>query len=608
MITTTPATHDTNDSDVAPCQQEDPPTKRSGTILPNLDLSQIDAQSMPYDEYAALSDSISAMDIQSVQNASPNRSMRSNWEENIRLTTHFDGSDSDDDNHDGDVPIHRFVFRGRSPQNWESQDKAKESPMATSYSYYVPHTVHVPHELFDPMNLPEPPSVVHPTVVYPPVAHGNQPEQQANNVAHNPPVLHPLTANPVTVQRNQQQPRSQRQNQQQPRNQPQPRNQQLAHVGTAPQNHHENPPITSPPLHQRGPNLVMDLPKAVYVVFDLVTTERWKLRHYIIELAAIILDSNGDELEDTQFNELVHSPIPIPVTNISGISNDDVCYAQGFQHIGYQFFAFIADVLALYPRTYDYIVLVTHKGRSFGAPFLFHQLQQFEITQHQLLMNKMYLLNTHDLAFGAIRSPSWGDTPAPDNYQLGTLFRFVAHLDLQGHCALPDVLATARILRYFRFWNRRLRYIYKLQNDGSVVLSNNEAPAILLPNDDSDTDEDVPEDNANQADNGNESDDDEQQVPGTGWQRNTHFEGLDTMHLFLNSLQRQLGLTGILNEVVANTNEYGNLLCRNWSACFVDSRSTTHGVARLQSFVQGCRIHESTDQSIQSFICSWTST
>ena len=64
----------------------------------------------------------------------------------------------------------------------------------------------------------------------------------------------------------------------------------------------------------------------IYCVFDLETTGLSKLRHNIIEISSILLDSNGILIEDGTFNELVKPPMPIPslITGLTGISDDMV--------------------------------------------------------------------------------------------------------------------------------------------------------------------------------------------------------------------------------------------------------------------------------------------
>lgn len=231
---------------------------------------------------------------------------------------------------------------------------------------------------------------------------------------------------------------------------------------------------------------------------------------------------------------------------------------------------------------------MAHCGRSFDAPFLFHHVEKFGITKHRELMQKLYLLDTHDLTTKTIRSPRWGDAIIPTNFQLGVLYQYVTNDTHDAHRALPDVRATIAVLRYHRFWEKRIKFIYKLNENGTVILTNNLAPPILLPNDDSDTDDDV-EEQWNQEPLGNDDDINEpeeniEHMPNTGWHPNTHFEGINADQFFRDNLETAEGHTGsinsvnspikawrrvftqqILNGIVANTNEYGNLLCPNWN-------------------------------------------
>jgi Exonuclease len=80
----------------------------------------------------------------------------------------------------------------------------------------------------------------------------------------------------------------------------------------------------------------IDWGSVLNVVFDLETTGRSWQRDKIIELAAVILDCLGVEIEDAFFSEFVKPTKPIPpfITELTSITNDDVSTAESFAVVG----------------------------------------------------------------------------------------------------------------------------------------------------------------------------------------------------------------------------------------------------------------------------------
>jgi hypothetical protein len=76
----------------------------------------------------------------------------------------------------------------------------------------------------------------------------------------------------------------------------------------------------------------IDWGSVLYVVFDLETTGRSRERDEIIELAAVILDCSGVEIEDAFFSEFVKPTKPMPpfITEITSITKNDVSTAESF--------------------------------------------------------------------------------------------------------------------------------------------------------------------------------------------------------------------------------------------------------------------------------------
>jgi DNA polymerase III alpha subunit (gram-positive type) len=137
-------------------------------------------------------------------------------------------------------------------------------------------------------------------------------------------------------------------------------------------------PLPPPVLPPEENNINIDWGSVLYVVFDLETTGRSRQRDEIIELAAVILDENGIEIEDASFSQSVkpRNPIPPFITELTSITNDDVSLAQGFPAIGD---AFIRSTLQHADEfddnvPIDHIILVRHNAKVFDVPFLLHQM------------------------------------------------------------------------------------------------------------------------------------------------------------------------------------------------------------------------------------------
>jgi hypothetical protein len=94
---------------------------------------------------------------------------------------------------------------------------------------------------------------------------------------------------------------------------------------------------------------------------------------------------------------------------------------------------------------YDYCVFLAHNGKTFGIKWL---IEKF-----------LY------------------------NYCTGEVL-------LDGHQAMVDVKATTRILQYADFWKHPGNYIYKVDDVGNTITSNNQSSRVFIPNKDSDTDDD----------------------------------------------------------------------------------------------------------------------
>jgi DNA polymerase III epsilon subunit-like protein len=141
----------------------------------------------------------------------------------------------------------------------------------------------------------------------------------------------------------------------------------------------DSPP---PPVPTANDNAsYIDWDNVLYVVSDLETTGR--SRHKIIELAAVILDCLGVEIEDAFFSEFVKPTEPIPpfITELTSITNNDVSTAESFAIVGDAFIGFIQEHANELGGMVEHIILVGHNGKVFDIPFFIHQMGVHRIEQ-----------------------------------------------------------------------------------------------------------------------------------------------------------------------------------------------------------------------------------
>ena len=180
-----------------------------------------------------------------------------------------------------------------------------------------------------------------------------------------------------------------------------------------------------PPVLQAedyGSNI--DWGSVLYVVFDLETTGRSRQRDEIIELAAVILDENGIEIEDASFSQFVkpRNPIPPFITELTSITNDDVRLAESFPAVGDAFIRFMQQHADEFHDDVpiDHIILVGHNAKVFDVPFLLHHMCEHGIATHFFQDGRFGLgIDTLNLARKAIRDDKSG-IGIPSAYNLPT--------------------------------------------------------------------------------------------------------------------------------------------------------------------------------------------
>lgn len=250
-------------------------------------------------------------------------------------------------------------------------------------------------------------------------------------------------------------------------------------------------PDSDPPLDPAPVVQAFEMPwdKVIYVVFDLETTGRSRQKDEVIELAAVVLDENGIQIEDASFSELIKPLRPIPplIANLTSITNDMVSLADTFPVVAAGFISFIKQI-ADEKGGVSQIILVGHNAKVFDIPWLLHQL-----TVHGMLTQLFddrrihYGMDTLTIAKTAIKNDR--TVGAPTGYSLPVLYQFVTgDLPDTSHRAMADVNATAAVFRFF--WHAREEAFFSIGERGGPYHPPSIRPNLLIENDSDDSDSD----------------------------------------------------------------------------------------------------------------------
>jgi DNA polymerase III epsilon subunit-like protein len=363
-------------------------------------------------------------------------------------------------------------------------------------------------------------------------------------------------------------------------------------------------------------------------VFDLKTTGFSRNYHDIIEICAVLVDSNGKEggKDASMFHSLVKPPAPINplITGITGISNDTVATAPSFQECGHDFIKFLKDNCKKRSTIGDFglfdcenegedrdrddndeigsddddddaptilalrdIVLVAHNGNRFDIPFLFKSFEQYGVDITGIPFKGK--IDTIDLVKSTIRANI--TMRVPDNYQLTTIYKYATGLEHDdGHRAKSDARATLAILTAESFWLRRKDVCKVITNNIANIATINSPTSRPPVEEDSDTDG---ESDLEESDDDNI---DEEYIETNGnerWRMNTPFIAPDverryddvfTRETRSQSDRRHPGIKisrntvnspikawnyifteHLLSKIMKYTNEYGQEKCSRWT-------------------------------------------
>ena len=232
----------------------------------------------------------------------------------------------------------------------------------------------------------------------------------------------------------------------------------------------------------------IDWGSVLYVVLDIETTGRSKEKNEVIEVAGLILDSSGMEIEDANTSDLVkpNRPIPTYITELTTITNDDVSMALSFPEVADKFIRFISEQ-ADNKGNVEQIILVGHNAKGFDIPFLVHQLNVHGMSGRLFEDKRIrYGIDTLQLARKGIKEADKTKIGTPTAYNLPTLFQFVSgRLPSESHRAMADVKATATVFRFPVFFDQRIRCYFELPGRVAAVPQRN--PVAQAIDDDSET-------------------------------------------------------------------------------------------------------------------------
>ena len=287
------------------------------------------------------------------------------------------------------------------------------------------------------------------------------------------------------------------------------------------------PPNPIPPPNPPRRQIMIDISRLVYFVFDLETTGITSSTHNIIEIACTAISYDGEPFED-RFHELVRPPRSIPefITQLTGIKNSDVSNARLFDEVGASFIDFITERLEESVSSTPIGVLVAHNGNRFDIPFLTRHL---EVNNLQLPTSVKFKLDTLELARGVLRSDvaTRYELLPPPNYKLATLYNYCTErlMSPDAHRADVDVDATVKILLYHYFWDNKYKYLHRLHLGTNVETIYGQP--IRHTTSDAPTDHPSNQLEGSDEDSADESDD---ELPGTyvfGSKRNNRLEPIE---------------------------------------------------------------------------------
>ncbi|CAJ1968106.1 unnamed protein product [Cylindrotheca closterium] len=206
---------------------------------------------------------------------------------------------------------------------------------------------------------------------------------------------------------------------------------------------HQNLTPTDVPNTPRGNQVlasVATIIKVIYIIYDIETTGFSKILNEIIELYAIGLDNEGDELAGTgPFYSLVKPRQGVSDSiAIHGITDAKLRNKSDFKTVGNAFMTWIKKNIGNDPCT---------------------KIDPYLWVKHQ------------DYPYGIIR---------PHNFKLATMYKYITGKDLDGaHQAMADVEALVNIFKHPPIWSKRKTLLTRLEWSKESPVSQEEALTVV---------------------------------------------------------------------------------------------------------------------------------
>jgi DNA polymerase-3 subunit epsilon len=161
----------------------------------------------------------------------------------------------------------------------------------------------------------------------------------------------------------------------------------------------------------------------LYAVVDIETTGNYSAGHRIIEIAVIVLNETGNEID--RFDTLLNPGVPIPrfIENLTGISDIDVKFKPRFHEIADKLYSILKDC-----------IFVAHNV-SFDFNFLKHE---FQLCGKSLEAKKLCTVKLGRKIYAGLKS-----------YSLQNLASALGIANFNAHRAMSDCEATAQIFKLY---------------------------------------------------------------------------------------------------------------------------------------------------------------
>ena len=175
------------------------------------------------------------------------------------------------------------------------------------------------------------------------------------------------------------------------------------------------------------------------IFLDLETTGFSRQWDYIIEIAAILCDDNYNAIDS--FHEYIkpNKRIPDKIVELTGISNEDVCFCRDERTVLMDFNEWAA--------LSDSGVIVAHNGKAFDLDFIQKKNDYYKYSNNWISKNRL------DGTLSIARQLAKQGKISVENFQQPTLAKYF-NIQYDAHSAIEDVKALIEIYKNFNNLNK----------------------------------------------------------------------------------------------------------------------------------------------------------